>query len=64
MSRLEKTISEKYCAKKSKSICKVVFMFTMVIIMICGILLIDYRVNEVLGEDSKSTIIKYLIKED
>ena len=60
MSRLEKTLNDKNCKKKSKSICRIMFMFIMIIITVGSIFLIDYRVNEVLGDDSKNNLIKYL----
>ena len=60
MSRLEKTLNDKNCKKKSKSIYRTMFMFIMIIITVGSIFLIDYRVNEVLGDDSKNNLIKYL----
>ena len=60
MSRLEKTLNDKNCKKKSKSICRTMFMFIMIIITVGSIFLIDHRVNEVLGDDSKNNLIKYL----
>lgn len=61
MSRLEKTRKEKYYKKKGKTICRVIFLFLMIIITISSILLIDYRTNEILGKDSKFNLTEYLI---
>lgn len=61
MSRLEKTRKEKYNKKKSKTICRVIFLFLMIIITVSSILLIDYRTNEVLGKDSKFNLTECLI---
>ena len=61
MSRLEKIQKEKYSKKKSKTICRVIFLFFMLIITISSVLLIDYRINEVLDNDSKFNLTKYLI---
>ena len=61
MSRLEKSKKEKCSKKKYKTICKVVFMFMMLVITTTSILLIDYRINEVLDNDSKNNIIKYIM---
>lgn len=61
MSRLEKIKKEKHSKKKSKTICRVIFLFLMLIITISSVLLIDYRINEVLDNDSKFNLTKYLI---
>jgi len=61
MSRLEKSKKEKCSKKKYKTICRVVFMFMMLVITTTSILLIDYRINEVLDNDSKNNIIKYIM---
>ncbi|MEW9079023.1 hypothetical protein [Terrisporobacter glycolicus] len=61
MSRLEKSKKEKCSKKKYKIICRVVFMFMMLVITTTSILLVDYRINEVLDNDSKNNIIKYII---
>lgn len=61
MSRLEKSKKEKCSKKKYKTICKVVFMFMMLVITTISILLVDYRINEVLDNDSKNNIIKYIM---
>lgn len=61
MSRLEKYEKEKYSKKKYKTICRFIFMFMMLVITTSSILLIDYRINEVLDTDSKNNIIKYII---
>lgn len=61
MSRLEKSKKEKCSKKKYKIICRVVFMFMMLVITTTSILLVDYRINEVLDNDSKNNIIKYIV---
>lgn len=61
MSRLEKYKKEKYSKKKYKTICRFIFMFVMLVITTSSILLIDYRINEVLDTDSKNDIIKYIL---
>lgn len=61
MSRLEKSQKEKYSKKKYKTICRVIFIFMMLVITTSSILLIDYRINEVLDTDSKNNITKYIM---
>lgn len=61
MSRLEKIRKEKYNKKKSKTICRVIFLFLMIIITIGSVLLIDYRTNEILGKDSKFNLTECLM---
>ena len=61
MSRLEKTRKDKYYKKKSKTICRVIFLFLMIIITISSVLLIDYRTNEILGKDSKFNLTECLM---
>ncbi|MCC3867584.1 hypothetical protein [Terrisporobacter mayombei] len=61
MSRLEKSKKEKYSKKKYKTICRMIFMFMMLVITTSSILIIDYRINEVLDNDSKNDIIKYIM---
>ncbi|WP_343344006.1 hypothetical protein [Terrisporobacter petrolearius] len=61
MSRLEKSKKEKCSKKKYKTICRVVFMFMVLAITTASILLVDYRINEVLDNDSKNNIIKYIM---
>ena len=61
MSRLEKIRKEKYNKKKSKIICRLIFLFLMIIITTSSVLLIDYRINEVLEKDSKFNLTKYLM---
>lgn len=60
MSRLENNKTKKCKNKRYKKICKIVFICFMMIITIISILIIDYRSNEMLGNDSKNNIIKYL----
>lgn len=61
MSRLEKSKKEKCSKKKYKIICRFVFMFMMLAIATASVLLVDYRINEVLDNDSKNNIIKYIM---
>lgn len=61
MSRLERNKKEKYSRKKYKTICRVVFLFLMLIVTGSSILLIDYRINKVLDNDSKNNLTKYII---
>lgn len=60
MSRLYNNKTKKCKNKRYKKICKIVFICFMMIITISSILIIDYRSNEMLGNDSKNNIIKYL----
>ncbi len=60
MSRLEKNLNNKKSKKKYKSICRIVFVFFMMIITVGGIFLIDYRINDMLDEPSKNTLTKYI----
>ena len=61
MSRLERNQKEKYSKKKYKIICRVIFLFLMLIVTGSNILLIDYRINKVLDNDSKNNLTKYII---
>ena len=61
MSRLERIQKEKSSKKKYKTGCRVIFLFLMLIITSSSILLIDYRANEVLDDDSKSNLTKYIM---
>ena len=61
MSRLERIQKEKSSKKKYKTVCRVIFLFLMLIITISSILLIDYRANEVLDDDSKGNLTKYIM---
>ena len=61
MSRLERIQKEKSSKKKYKRVCRVIFLFLMLIITSSSILLIDYRANEVLDDDSKSNLTKYIM---
>lgn len=61
MSRLERIQKEKSSKKKYKTVCRIIFLFLMLIITSSSILLIDYRVNEVLDDDSKSNLTKYIM---
>lgn len=60
MSRLEKNLKNKKSKKKYKSRCRIVFVFFMMIITVGSILLIDYRINDMLDEPSKNTLTKYI----
>ena len=60
MSRVEKTKLKKVSKKKYKSVCKKLFMIIMMFITIINIFLIDYRINKLLGVDSKNNLIKYI----
>ena len=61
MSRILKKQTKKYSKKKINVICRVIFIFLMIIITTSSVLLIDYRINEVLGDDSKFNLTQYLI---
>lgn len=60
MSRLEKTLNDKNSKKRYKTICRIVFIFLMIIITTSSIFMIDYRINELLGDDSKNNLMKYI----
>ena len=60
MSRLEKKLNKKLQKKKYGILYKVVFLFIMIIITAGSILISDYRMNEMLQDDSKDSLIKYL----
>lgn len=61
MSRLERLQKEKYSKNKYKTICRVTFLFLMLIITSCSIILVDYRINEVLDSGSKNELTKYIM---
>ena len=61
MSRLERKKNERCFKQKYKTICRVIFLFIMLIITSSSILLIDYRINELLDDDSKNSIREYII---
>ncbi|WP_455538623.1 hypothetical protein [Terrisporobacter sp.] len=60
MSRLEKKLNRKQSKKKFKLIFRMIFIFSMILITVFSVSLIDYRVNEVLDEPSKNTITNYI----
>ena len=60
MSRLEKIKNEKILKKKYKSVCRKIFMLTMILLTVSSIFLIDYRINKILDNDSKNNLMKYL----
>ena len=60
MSRLEKIKNEKIFKKKYKSVCRKIFMLTMILLTVSSIFLIDYRINKFLDNDSKNNLMKYL----
>lgn len=60
MSRIQKKQKEKYSKKNINVICRVIFIFLMIIITTSSVLLIDYRINEVLDDDSKFNLIQYI----
>ena len=60
MSRLEKIKNEKILKKKYKSVCRKIFMLTMILLTGSSIFLIDYRINKILDNDSKNNLMKYL----
>ena len=60
MSRLEKIKNEKILKKKYKSVCRKIFMLTMILLTVISIFLIDYRINKILDNDSKNNLMKYL----
>ena len=60
MSRLEKIKNEKILKKKYKSVCRKIFMLTMILLTVSSIFLIDYRTNKILDNDSKNNLMKYL----
>ena len=60
MGRLENNKTKRYEKKKYKKVCKIIFICLMILITISSILLIDYRANDMLGNDSKNNLIKYL----
>lgn len=61
MSRLEKARSKKYCKKRYKTICRFIFLIIMIITTTASVLLIDYRINNLLDDDSKDNLIQYVI---
>ena len=60
MSRLEKIKNVKILKKKYKSVCRKIFMLTMILLTVSSIFLIDYRINKILDNDSKNNLMKYL----
>ena len=60
MSRLEKIKNEKILKKKYKSVCRKIFMLTMILLTVSSIFLIDYRINKILDNDSKNNLMMYL----
>lgn len=60
MSRLERNKNKKLERKKYRLIYKVVFLFVMIIITMGSVLIADYRMNDMLQDDSKDNLIKYL----
>ena len=60
MSRLEKIKNEKILKKEYKSVCRKIFMLTMILLTVSSIFLIDYRINKILDNDSKNNLMKYL----
>ena len=60
MSRLEKIKNEKILKKKYKSVCRKIFMLTMILLTVSSIFLIDYRINKILDNDRKNNLMKYL----
>ena len=60
MSPLEKIKNEKILKKKYKSVCRKIFMLTMILLTVSSIFLIDYRINKILDNDSKNNLMKYL----
>lgn len=60
MSRLEKIKNEKILKKKYKSVCRKIFMLTMILLTVSSIFLIDYRINKILDNYSKNNLMKYL----
>ena len=60
MSRLEKIKNEKILKKKYKSVCRKIFMLTMILLTVSSIFLIEYRINKILDNDSKNNLMKYL----
>ena len=60
MFRLEKIKNEKILKKKYKSVCRKIFMLTMILLTVSSIFLIDYRINKILDNDSKNNLMKYL----
>ena len=60
MKRLEKIKNEKIIKKKYKSVCRKIFMLTMILLTVSSIFLIDYRINKILDNDSKNNLMKYL----
>ena len=60
MSQLEKIKNEKILKKKYKSVCRKIFMLTMILLTVSSIFLIDYRINKILDNDSKNNLMKYL----
>ena len=61
MSRLERMQKEKSSKNKYKTVCRVIFLFLMLIITISSILLIDYRAHEVLDDDRQGNLTKYIM---
>ena len=61
MSRLERLKKEKCSKKKYNKVYRFIFLFIMITITIGSIFLIDYRVNEVLDDDSKGNLIKSMM---
>lgn len=60
MSRLERNKNKKLERKKYRLMCEVVFLFVMIIITMGSVLIADYRMNDMLQDDSKDNLIKYL----
>ena len=52
--------NEKIFKKKYKSVCRKIFMLTMILLTVSSIFLIDYRINKILDNDSKNNLMKYL----
>ncbi|MEG0050611.1 MAG: hypothetical protein RR712_00405 [Terrisporobacter sp.] len=60
MSRVEKTQNDKVAKKPYKLIYKIIFISIMVILTGSSIFLIDFRVNNMLGNENENVISSYI----
>ena len=60
MSRVERLQYKRYSKKRSKLICKIVFMGMMLIVTAISIYIVNYEVNKMLGNENKYTISDYI----
>lgn len=60
MTRLEKTLQAKQKRKKYNKICKFMFIFSMITILVLSVIMIDMNVNLMFGEVEKYNIEVFL----